>query len=162
LYVHNLETGEEFPVYAPMSKDQQEAWAIFGPYCNFDWLPDSENIVFYARGKIRKIRIGETKAEVIPFSVTARHQITDALHFDRQVFQSRFEGKMIRQVRTSPDGKTIVFNAAGHLYLKTLPNGKPRRLTSGNDFGYEPSFSPDGRRLVYVTWNDSAKSAVVE
>jgi imidazolonepropionase-like amidohydrolase len=35
-----------------------------------------------------------------------------------------------------------------------LPNGTPKRLTSGNDFEFEPSFSQDGSKIVYVTWND--------
>ncbi|HWJ29638.1 MAG TPA: hypothetical protein VNS32_24075, partial [Flavisolibacter sp.] len=30
LYIRNLETGEEWPVYDHLSKDQQEAWTIFG------------------------------------------------------------------------------------------------------------------------------------
>ena len=38
LYLHDLETGEEWPVYDGLTKDQQETWAIFGVYPNFDWL----------------------------------------------------------------------------------------------------------------------------
>ncbi|QEC54297.1 amidohydrolase family protein [Anseongella ginsenosidimutans] len=162
LYVHDLQTGQEFPVYAPMSKDQQEAWAIFGPYCNFDWLPDNKTIVFYAKGKIRKVHIESHAAEIIPFRVSAQHSITEALHFENQVFSPRFEAKMIRQVVTSPDGKTIAFNAAGYIYTKRLPNGKPERISDGKDFEYEPAYSPDGKQLVYVTWNDSLKSAIVK
>ena len=30
LYIHDLTTGEEWPVYDKLNKDQQEAWAIFG------------------------------------------------------------------------------------------------------------------------------------
>lgn len=161
LYVHNLQTGEEFPVYAPMSKDQQEAWAIFGPYCNFNWLPDSKSIVFYAKGKIRRVDLESKKASVIPFRVKAEHTIVEALQFENEVFSPRFEAKMIRQVVTSPDGKMIAFNAAGYLYTKQLPNGTPQRISDGRDFEYEPAFSPDGKRLVYVTWNDSLKSSVV-
>src|SRR5690606_835548 len=131
LYVHNLETGEEFPVYAPMSKDQQEAWAIFGPYCNFNWLPDSKSIVFYAKGKIRRVDLESKKASVIPFRVKAEHTIVEALQFENEVFSPRFEAKMIRQVVTSPDGKMIAFNAAGYLYTKQLPNGTPQRISDG-------------------------------
>ncbi|MBT8186625.1 MAG: PD40 domain-containing protein, partial [Croceitalea sp.] len=34
LFLHDLETGEEWPLYDELSKDQQEAWAIFGVYPN--------------------------------------------------------------------------------------------------------------------------------
>jgi Tol biopolymer transport system component len=57
---------------------------------------------------------------------------------------------MIRQTTTSPDGKMIAFNAAGFIYTKVLPNGKPERITVTNDFEFEPEFSPDGKSLAYV------------
>ena len=43
--------------YADLSKDQQEAWTIFGIYTGFDWMPDDKNIVIWAKGKIKKINI---------------------------------------------------------------------------------------------------------
>jgi hypothetical protein len=50
----------------------------------------------------------------------------------------------------SPDGKTVVYGAVGHLWKKRLPDGKPERLTSDTDFAYDPVFSPDGRQLLHV------------
>ena len=47
LYLQNLETGEEWPVFDGLSKDQQETWAIFGVYPNFAWTPDGKSIVIY-------------------------------------------------------------------------------------------------------------------
>ncbi|MGI9543893.1 MAG: TolB family protein, partial [Cyclobacteriaceae bacterium] len=40
LMIHDLETGQEYPIFDGLSKDQQEAWAIFGAYTGFDWTPD--------------------------------------------------------------------------------------------------------------------------
>src|SRR5690606_10492103 len=57
LYLHDLNTGEEWPVYDDLSRDQQETWAIFGVYPNFAFTPDSKNIIFYAKGKIRNLDI---------------------------------------------------------------------------------------------------------
>ncbi|RYF70462.1 MAG: amidohydrolase, partial [Cytophagaceae bacterium] len=57
LFLHNLDTNEEWPVYDGLSHDQQETWAIFGVYPNFSWTPDNKNIVFYAKGKIWKLDI---------------------------------------------------------------------------------------------------------
>ena len=34
LFLHDLETGEQWPIYDKRHKDQQEAWAIFGVYTN--------------------------------------------------------------------------------------------------------------------------------
>jgi len=160
LYLHDLSSGEEWPVYDDLSHDQQETWAIFGVYPNFGWTPDSRNIIFYAKGKIWNLDINTLNAIQVPFEVTSQQTITEALHYQQKVFQDEFPVKMIRQLTTSPDGSMVAFNAAGYIYIKVLPNGKPERITATNDFEYEPSFSPDGKSLVYVDWSDELKASV--
>jgi len=160
LYLHNISTGEEWPDYDDLSHDQQETWAIFGVYPNFAWTPDSRSLVFYAKGKIWNLDITTLNPVQIPFEVTSTQTITDALHYQQKVFQDDFTVKMIRQLTTSPDGKTIAFNAAGYIYTKTLPAGVPTRITNTNDFEYSPEFSPDGKSLIYVDWTDELKGSI--
>lgn len=160
LFIHNLNTGEEWPVYDGLSHDQQETWAVFGVYPNFGWTPDNKNLVFYAKGKIWSLDINSLNAVQIPFEVTSQQTITEALHFQQKVFQDEFTVKMIRQLTTSPDGKMVAFNAAGYIYTKTLPDGKPTRITNTPDFEYEPAFSPDGKSLVYISWTDELKASI--
>lgn len=160
LFIHNLETGEEFPVFDGLSKDQQEAWAIFGVYPGFSWTPDDKAIVIWGQGKIWKVDAQSGEATNIPFTVNAKHKMAETVRFENKVHEDEFEVKVIRQARTSPDGKLLVFNAAGYLWKKEMPNGKPERLTSGTDLEYEPSFSKDGKEIVYVTWNDEEMGTI--
>ena len=160
LYLHDLETGEEWPLTDTLNKDQQEAWAIFGVYPNFSWVPNDKELVFWNKGKIHKIDINTLKITNIPFSVDASIKIAETVHFDAPVAPDGFTAKVIRHAVTSPNEKTLVFSALGHLWSKKLPNGKPKRLTSSKDFEFEPAFSPDGKQLVYVTWNDENLGAV--
>lgn len=163
LYVHNLQTGQQIPVFDKLSKDQQEAWAIFGVYTGYNWLPDNIHIVIWAQGKLWKINTQTQQAAEIPFMATATHRIHDAVKFRQEVSPSTFEAKMIRHAITSPDGKTLVFSAVGYLWKKELPNGTPVRLTTQADaFEFEPVFSPDNKKLLYVTWNDTATGAIWE
>jgi imidazolonepropionase-like amidohydrolase/Tol biopolymer transport system component len=161
LYLKNLDTQEEWPVYDGLSHDQQETWAVFGVYPNFAWTPDSKNLIFYAKGKIWNLDITTLNAVNIPFEATTTQTISDALHFPQKVFQDEFTVKMIRQLTTSPDGKMIAFNAAGYIYTKVLkPDSLPHRITNTSDFEYEPAFSPDGKSLVYVDWADEVKGSI--
>ncbi|MCK5101764.1 MAG: PD40 domain-containing protein, partial [Cyclobacteriaceae bacterium] len=160
LYIHDLATGIQKPVYDQLSKDQQEVWAIFGVYPNYNWMPDNKHVIMWAKGKIKKINTETGEDEVIPFKTKATHKITDAVFFKQNPAPEEFKANVIRNARTSPDGKILVFNAAGYLYTKSLPDGKPKRLTKGTDLEFEPSFSPDGKSIVYVTWNDEEKGAI--
>lgn len=160
LYLHDLQTGEEWPVYDELNKDQQEAWAIFGTYPNFDWSPDDQYIYFWAKGKIKRIDVSTLKVNDIPFKVENTIKIAETLKFSRDIDPDQFDVKVVRNAVTSPDGKTVVFNALGHLYKKELPDGKPQRVTSGDEFEFEPAFTPDGNTLVYVTWADETTGAV--
>jgi imidazolonepropionase-like amidohydrolase/Tol biopolymer transport system component len=160
LFLHDLKTGEEWPLYDGLSKDQQEAWAIFGVYPNFNWTPDDSEIIFWSNGKILKIDVNSLAVTNIPFQVENNIKIAERVHFNSPVAPDVFDAKVIRHATTSPDGKTMVFTAVGHLWSKKLPNGKPKRLTTNSDFEAEPAFSPDGKELVFVTWNDENLGAV--
>lgn len=161
LYIRNLDSGEEWPVYDQLTKDQQEAWTVFGIYTGFSWTPDDKNIVIWSNGKIMKVDAGAVnKATEIPFSCQVKQRIYDAVRFQQDINPDTFTAKVIRNAITSPDGKWLVFSALGYLWKKELPSGKPVRVTKGNDFECEPSFSPDGYWLTYVTWSDSAAGAI--
>jgi len=161
LYIRDLETGVETPVYDELTRDQQEAWAIFGPYVNIDWMPDNEHVVFWTGGKINKVNTETSEAEVIPFEVESSHKIVEAARFTNDPAPDTFRAKAIRHAVTSPSGDYMVFNAAGYLWRKNLPNGTPERLTSGTDLEFEPAFSKDGSQLAYVTWSDTDKGAIM-
>lgn len=160
LYVQDQKSGEEWPVYDKLSKDQQEAWALFGVYTNFAFTPDNKSIIIWAEGKIRKIDIYSGKEQIIPFTLESQHKITNALRFKQEAAPDSFLVRAVRHAVSSPDGKLLVFNAAGYLWKKELPSGKPIRLTNGTDFEFEPSFSTDGKQLVYVTWNDTSSGKI--
>lgn len=181
LFVRNLATNEEFPLYDALDKDQQEAWTIFGVYPGFAWMPinsvTGRNLVIWAGGKIRRIsfdlaRVADRSAvsvQDIPFRCNVKTSVGETVRFENKVFESEFTARAIRHAVTSPDGKTLVFNAAGKLYQKNLPDGTPERLvkipySKANFIGgsaenlemleFEPCFSPNGRTVVFVTWND--------
>ena len=160
LYVQDLAGGEQHAVYDGLSKDQMETWATFGVYPNFQWMPDGKSIVVWAKGKIWRVEVGTRTATNIPFEVHARHVIHDALRFPQEVSPATFEAKMIRHGVTSPDGRWFVFSAVGHLWKKRLPDGTPVRLTKDAQWEYWPSFSRDGKWIVYTTWSNDDLGAI--
>lgn len=181
LFVRNLATNEEYPIYDALDKDQQEAWTIFGVYPGFAWMPinsvTGRNIVVWAGGKIRRVsfdlaHIGDPAAvsvQEIPFRCSVKTSVAETVRFENKVFEPEFSARAIRHAVTSPDGKMLVFNAAGKLYKKNLPDGTPELLvktpySKANFIGgsaenlemleFEPCFAPNGRTVVFVTWND--------
>ncbi|MGK0316591.1 MAG: imidazolonepropionase-like amidohydrolase/Tol biopolymer transport system component [Saprospiraceae bacterium] len=160
LYIHEMETGRDFPLFDGLSKDQQEAWAIFGAYTGFDWAPDDKSIYVWGQGKIHNVDVATKKATNIPFEVSVKHKLMETVEFDNPVDADKFEVKVIRGAVTSPDEKTLVFNALGHLYKMSLPNGTPKRMTTAVHFEFEPAFSPDGKWITYVTWDDELMGTI--
>ncbi len=161
LFLRNLETGEEWPVYDKLSKDQQEAWTTFGSFPRFAFTPDDQNILIWSNGKINKVVLNKTNvASAIPFTVEVHQKIADVVRFKQNLNPDSFTVNVLRNVTTSPDGHTLVFSALGHLYAHHLPHGIPERLTNSDAIELEPSFSHDGNQLVYITWEDELTGSI--
>src|SRR5262245_7943917 len=54
----------------------------------------------------------------------------------------------------SPDGKSIVFDLLGDLYVLPIGGGKATRLTSGMAWDCMPRWSPDGKSIAFVPDRD--------
>lgn len=161
LHLFDLESGSVRLLYDRLERDMQEAWAIHGVYSGFDWTPDGKSIVIWAKGKIRSVDVATGKSSIIPFRIRDHREIREAVRHPIAVGEDEFDVKMLRDVQVSPDGRQVVFQALGYLYLRTLPEGKPTRLTKQeNHFEFSPSFSRDGKHIVYSTWNDQELGSV--
>ncbi|MEL6870322.1 MAG: amidohydrolase family protein [Pseudomonadota bacterium] len=162
LFIKNLETGEIRNIYADLDQDLQEVWAVHGAYPNFDWMPDSKSIVVWAGGKIRRVNIADGSASTIEFRVRDTRTVIAPPRPAIDVAPERFKAKMIRSAAVSPDGKRIVFESGGRLYVQDRDNGTPKQLTrnDGSHFEFFPAWSPDSRSIVFVQWSDEQLGSI--
>ncbi|MBC8070041.1 MAG: PD40 domain-containing protein, partial [Deltaproteobacteria bacterium] len=161
LVVHELGSGAERVIDYGLDRDMQETWAIHGVYPAMAWTPDDEGLLFWAGGKLHRVGVADAKRTEIPFHVADTRTTVEALRFPIEVHPKRFHTKMLRGVQVAPDGKSVVYQALGHLWIRELPGGKPKRLTRDDDVSeFDPSFSRDGRSIVYVAWHDEKLASI--
>ncbi|HEX8444276.1 MAG TPA: amidohydrolase family protein [Allosphingosinicella sp.] len=156
LYIKDLRSGEERKIYDALDQDMQETWAVHGVYPNMDWTPDSRSILFWAGGKIHRIGPDGSGHAEIPFQVADSRDVIDPPRPQVNVFAETFTTKMPRFASMSPDGRRVVFESLGRLYVRDAAgNAAPRLLTAqDSDFQLFPSWSRDGSRIAFVSWND--------
>ncbi len=65
-------------------------------------------------------------------------------------------GGEISEFELSPNGKEIAFIARGEVFVTSATDGATRRITSTPEQERSPSFSPDGRSLLYASERDGS------
>ncbi len=98
------------------------------------WSPDSRSLVYSMAGSLWRQQLGSTQAE----------QLTAGSGYDYQPDWSTCDG-----------GRWVVFARYQHdaieLWSLDLQGGQARQMTSGGAVNVEPRFSPDGKRLAFVS-----------
>ncbi len=59
-------------------------------------------------------------------------------------------------VAWSPDSDEVVYSMAGSLWRQNIDSGSARQLTDGPGYDYQPDWSPDGRSVVYCSYQKDA------
>ena len=162
LYLKDLESGEETMIFDNLDRDMQETWGVQGMYPNMDWSPDSQSIYFWAKGKIHKLTIADGSVKEIPFKVSDTRTIMDPPRPSVEVAPAEFKTQMPRFSKVSPDGKSVVFESIGKLYLKDIKSGRVKNLTKLPKTLRElyPSWSHDSKSIAFTTWDDEKLGAI--
>lgn len=161
LWVKDFASGKERLVRDGLDMDVQETWAVTGVYPNMDWTPDSKEVVYWSGGKLNRTDVASGATRDIPFRVSDTRGVADAPHPQIAVAPDSFTTSIPKFATVSPDGRQVVFETLGKLYVKPTTGGAARRLTSGDAIEAFPAWSRDGSRIAYVRWTDDGLGQIV-
>ena len=168
LRLRELATGDERWLAPDVQRDDQESRYSRDLVPPFSFTPDSRAIVIAHHGKIWRIDVPDGRQTMIPFTADVDQMIGGAIALDFPYDDSTLVARQIRNATKSPDGRRLAFSALDKLWLLDLaacpttsgsatPAARctPRRVTTSTGVGeFAPAWSPDGRSLAYVTWNE--------
>ncbi|PYV11450.1 MAG: hypothetical protein DMG07_19210, partial [Acidobacteria bacterium] len=119
-------TGGNYMInyYLPPSGNSTPWWP--------SWSPDGQQLAFAMDGSIWKLRVGEGVAEELVYAP-----------------------EYLSSPEWSPDGRWLVYTADNgrttQLRLLDLATGSQTALTEGRSLNLDPAWSPDSKRLAYVS-----------
>ncbi len=154
LVARDLATGEERWIAYRIQRDDQESIGTMGILPGMSFTPDSKEIVTTWGGKLWRVPLSGGAAIEIPFTAEVNIDLGPAVLFKYPISDDR--EAVVTQIRDgvpSPDGEHLAFTALNKLYVMEIPNGAPRRVTSMEVVEAQPTWSPDGQSLAYVTWD---------
>ena len=152
LRLRDLTSGEDRWLAPEVSRDDQESRATRDLLPGYAFMPDSRSIVISYGGKIWNLPL-EGAPRQIAFQAQVNLDVGPLLDFQTRLDdKAPVRSRLIMEPTTSPDGSQVAFSAFAHVYIASADGSNVRRLTSGEDREFQPSWSPDGKCIVYVTW----------
>jgi len=154
LVIRDLDNGSERWLAYPVQRDDQESIATMGVYPGMSFTPDNESVIAFYGGTLWRIPVDGGEAEEIPFTVDVEQELGPQLEFKYPIEdKEEITVTQIRDAVPSPDGKRLAFTALNKLYVMDYPGGTPRKLTDSDLTEANPAWSPDGKWIVYATWD---------
>ncbi|MDP1860109.1 MAG: amidohydrolase family protein [Gemmatimonadaceae bacterium] len=162
LRLRNLETQQEDWLAFPVQRDETESRAPMDAYPGYSFMTDSKSVVVSYGGEIWRVPVDRSAPTKIPFEAEVKLEVGPEVKFAYRVDTSAtFNAKQVRDIAQSPDGSKLAFSALDRVYVMTLPNGKPQRVSKADVGEFGPVWSPDSRSLAWVTWNDALGGGMI-
>ena len=154
-----LELGSRQDRLVTGLEDAEDAWysTTDDQRPNYAFTPDDNALVFWHAGKIRHVGLADGVSEVVPFRVNVKREVAVRAEPAAPTIKAVEDARTIRWPSLTRDGETLIFAAAGFIWVKDVSSGDVRRLTTSDEYEFMPSISPDGSSVAYVSVSSSWK-----
>lgn len=149
----DLTTHDDRWLAFPIQQDELmgSGWRDLLP--RHDFTPDGTALILNDGGRLRRLDIAAGTAVDIPFQAHVAVELGPSLRVPVKQETGPVRARLIQAPEPSPDGKRLAFSALGHVYVMAFDGrALPRRLTADARTEFQPSWSPDGSSIIYVTW----------
>ena len=162
LWLRDLKTGAERMLMDPIEPMVSSGGKTLGILPRYHWATDGKSIVIMQGGKIRRVNATTGDVATIPISAKVHRTISEMARREFRITDDPVQAKFFRWPTATADGKTIAFQSIGRIYVQDGASGTPRRATPANfsPLEYAPAWSPDGRTLAFVTWDDTGRGHI--
>ena len=105
-------------------------------------VANSGQLCFWYDGEIYTLTSSATKPQKVTISITEENKRNDIEYI---------QNKSVRTIAVSSDGKQIVSQMRGEIFVSSVDYKYTKRITNTPAQDAMPSFSPDGKSLVYAS-----------
>ena len=153
LRVLDLETQDDRWLAYPVQQDQLMSFSSQDLLPRYTFTRDGQALILSTGGKFERLDLANGRATPVPFQAHVSLDIGPSLRVPIPQETGEVRARLIQEPVQSPDGRRVAFSALGHVYVMDLERSAvPRRLTTSEATEFQPSWSPDGKSLLYVTW----------
>ncbi len=151
LRLRDLSNGNDRLLIAQVDPDGQEGGYYSGLLPRISFTPDDRHLLLGLNGGLKQLDLADGMVRDIPFEADVRLGEVPQLRSQHKVDTGPVHVRIAQQPRLSPDGRQVVFGAAGGLYVMERESGRIRQLRVDGP-AWQPGWSADGGSIVYVTW----------
>lgn len=160
LRVRDLATGTDRWLTFPIDPDSQMGGFYNDLIPRVAFVPGDGAVLTAIGGKLTRVAIADGRRTPVPFTAAVDLAVGRNTRVAVPDETGPVRVRIIQQPRLSPDGKRVAFAALGRLYVQPRAGGTPAAVAGVAGMAWQPSWTPDGRSLVYVTWDAVGGGAV--
>lgn len=129
---------------------------------SFSFSADGRAIVLWQNGELRKIGLIDGANSTIPVQTRVTRVVARPVHRPMRVTDDGLlESRTIRWPVLVHARNSILSSVFGKIYETKLLSGESLRVTESHEFEFSPAVSPDGKSLVYASWDDQRLGDIV-
>ena len=151
LRLRDLATGEDRLVAARLDPDQLQSssWQDILP--RYAFSPAGDALLLSRANHIERIALGDGAVTPVPFTAHMQVAVGPSTRQHIREDSGPVRARLVQAPIASPDGRWVAFSTLGSIYVQPFDGtSPPRRLGPG----FQPSWSPDGTQLAFVTWSE--------
>lgn len=157
LRLRDLATGDDRLIAAPLDPDQLQSssWQDILP--RYAFSPAGDALLLSRANHIERIALDTGTVTPVPFTAHMQVAVGPTTRQHIREDSGPVRARLVQAPIASPDGRQVAFSALGSIYIQQFDgSAPPRRLGPG----YQPSWSPDGKQLAFVTWSEGDGGAI--